>query len=102
MNVRFSKRAEREAARTNTRWRTDRPAAPDLFLDELATAIELLLVSPEMGTPFGTWQGTHLVRRVLLERSNYHLFYAIEADAIVLLSIWGTRRGRGPRLGRGQ
>ena len=55
-----------------------------------------------MGTPFGTWQDTHLVRRVLLERSNYHLFYAIEADTIVLLSIWATRRQRGPRLGRGQ
>jgi len=38
------------------------------------------------------------VRRVLLERSACHLFYGQLDDELIILCVWGARRGRGPKL----
>ena len=101
MKVTLSKRAEREIERIDSRWRVERPAAPELFTDELDAVLDVLPASPEMGKIYGTWHHGELVRRVMLEKSEYHVYYAIEDDELVVITVWGARRGRGPRLGRG-
>lgn len=98
MIVRLSGRAEREMIRIDTRWRSERRSAPDLFRDELNALFDLLATAPEMGVGYGTWQGM-LVRRVLLGKSDYHVYYATDQDTLVIVSVWGARRGSGPRLG---
>jgi hypothetical protein len=94
----LSGRAEREMARVDARWRAERPAAPNLFRDELDELVDVLPSSPNMGKAYGTWHETDVVRRVMLEKTQYHVYYAIDGNSIVILSIWGARRARGPRL----
>jgi hypothetical protein len=39
------------------------------------------------------------VHRLLLEKSNYHVYLARKSeDLIVVVSIWSARRKRGPKL----
>jgi hypothetical protein len=39
------------------------------------------------------------VRYVLLRSTRYHVFYTIDDDGIVILSVWSSVRGTGPDLG---
>jgi hypothetical protein len=38
------------------------------------------------------------VRRVLLPKTQNHVYYAVHDDQIVVLSVWGAPRRRGPKL----
>lgn len=98
MKLRVSSRAQRETDRIDAWWRKNRPAAPTLFLRELVYVVELLLHSPTLGTAYDAEQFDGPVRRVILERSACHLFYAQLGDELVILCVWGARRRRGPKL----
>jgi plasmid stabilization system protein ParE len=98
VKLRFSRRAEREVDRIDERWRAERPSAPTLFVDELASAVSLLRTSPDMGVPNRARRG-QLVRRVLLEATRYHIYYVVDDEGIEVLTVWSALRGRGPRLG---
>jgi plasmid stabilization system protein ParE len=68
--------------------------------EEVAEAFRRLEAFPQMGARVrlrGKWSTT--VRRVLLDRSGYHLYYRVrlEANMIVVLCVWYERR-RAPRL----
>lgn len=68
--------------------------------EEVAEAFRRLEVLPQTGAWVrlsGKWSTT--VRRVILDRSNYHLYYRVrlEARVIVVLCVWHERR-RAPRL----
>jgi hypothetical protein len=41
-----------------------------------------------------------VVRRLLLPKSQQHVYYVIDEalGAVVIYTIWGARRGRGPKL----
>ena len=99
MKIRFSPRARRRVNVVDTWWRENRRGAPTLFADELAEAIERLKVQPTLGTEYEQVAGS-VIRRVLLPKSAQHLYYAVdlENDVIVIHTIWGARRGRGPQL----
>jgi plasmid stabilization system protein ParE len=97
--VRFGLRALRDAERVDAWWRMNRPAAPDLFSDELRQAIALLGSTPSIGTRYDA--PTRLpTLRVLLPESQIHMYYRIESqgDAVTIMALWGARRGRGPAL----
>jgi plasmid stabilization system protein ParE len=98
VKLRVSARAQRETDVTDAWWRKHRPSAPDLFLRELVYVIELLMHAPRLGTPYEAEHFDGPVRRVLLERSERHLFYGQFGDELVILCIWGARRRRGPKL----
>jgi plasmid stabilization system protein ParE len=53
-------------------WIENRPAAPDLFADELGAAIRKLGAVPRVGAPY---EATTLreMRRVLMSRTRYHV-----------------------------
>ena len=79
-------------------WRENRAAAPDLFVDELAVVLALLTALPLVGKryPHPTVPG---VRRLLLRKTRYHLYYCMVAETVLVLSIWSAVRGTGPDLG---
>jgi hypothetical protein len=47
-----------------------------------------------MGAPYAT-EGGFAVRRVILQRTGYHLYFGLKGNDLVILSVWGARRGRG-------
>lgn len=95
MKVELSDEAKAEVARIDAWWRQNRPAAQDLFLDELEQALVALEDAPAIGTRYEPRSG---VRRLLLKRTHYHLYFVEQADRVFVVSVWSTYRGRGPRL----
>lgn len=99
MKIEIGKRARRQVERASSWWEEHRPLAPDLFVDELDAALRQLLSMPSSGVLYPTTKRPRL-RRILLPKTEYHVYFALERDdsVIVIHSVWGARRGRGPRL----
>ena len=99
MKVRATGRAKREIARAALWWSKNRPQAHRLFLDELEAAERHLGTAPISGQIYG-YRKNRLVRRWLLEKTEYHVYFSVnrKAQVIMLHSVWGARRGRGPKL----
>lgn len=95
MKVELSDEARAAVARIDAWWRSNRPAAPGLFLDELAQALNTLEGAPGLGTRYEPKAG---VRRLLLQRTHYHLYFVVEADCVFVVAVWSTYRGGGPQL----
>ena len=90
-------RAKRELARATDWWRTNRLDAPALFLDELTTAFELIARAPHSG---GIIENPVGVRRWLLPRSRFHIYYTTDdrARTVMVRALWHATRGSGPKL----
>ncbi len=58
-----------------------------------------LAETPDLGQVYETAQGK-LIRRLLLRKTEQHVYYFVDDDTntVVIQTIWGARRGRGPRL----
>jgi hypothetical protein len=99
MRVRATGRAKREIARAALWWSKNRPQAPLLFLEELDAAKRHLCTAPLSGQIYG-YRKNRLIRRWLLEKTEYHVYFSVNRNAqvIMLHSVWGARRGRGPKL----
>ncbi len=99
MNFEISKRARRQIERIQAWWLEHRPAARDLFLEELELAEQQLRETPTLGVVY-TQHRTGAVRRVLLPRTHHHLYYRYQPsrDLLTVLAVWGAPRGCGPRL----
>jgi plasmid stabilization system protein ParE len=99
VKVRFSARAQRRVKLVATWWRKNRPSAPTLFDDELDAVIEMLKSPPMLGAEY-QMRGGEMVRRALLKKSAQHVYYSVdEANGVIVIhSVWGARRGRGPKL----
>ncbi|MBI2933720.1 MAG: type II toxin-antitoxin system RelE/ParE family toxin [Planctomycetes bacterium] len=89
--------AARQVRTINGWWRRERPAAPDLFAQEVAAAFALLNGAPLAGRhyPHPTVSD---VRRILLRSSRYHVYYRIHQRDVIILAVWGAVRGTGPEL----
>lgn len=75
-------------------WRENRPSAPGLFGEELASAISLLSSAPEAGKPYS--RGMEGLRRLLLRSTRNHLYYRVKGDDVLVVAIWSSVRGSGP------
>jgi plasmid stabilization system protein ParE len=99
MIVRFTPRALAEARRVRRWWRQHRPAAAEVFDRELNAAVALIQSSPTIGGVYPTASDLGIeIRRLLMARTENHLYYTLHEDALVILSIWGAPRERGPGL----
>jgi plasmid stabilization system protein ParE len=78
-------------------WRANRPSAPDLFDEELASAIAAIGELPLAAAPHATISG-ETVRRVPLRRTRYAVYYYVRTDVVEIVAVWHTSRGGGPRL----
>jgi len=96
VKVRLSEEAQAQARVIDAWWRENRLAAPDLFLTELGNALTVLEEMPTLGTPYEA--GAQRVRRLLLRRTHYHLYFVERTDSLYVLAVWNAFRGRGPRL----
>jgi plasmid stabilization system protein ParE len=38
------------------------------------------------------------VRRVLISRIHYYVYYRVKGDAVQVLAFWHSSRGRGPKI----
>src|SRR5262245_9982576 len=97
MPVRITPEADRQIAAIHAWWIENRPAAPDLFAEELAAGLDLLARMPQAGRRqrHGVVPG---LRRLLLRSSRYHVYYAPVEDAWFVLAVWNAHRGSGPDL----
>ncbi len=81
-------------------WLDNRPKAPGAIRQELERAFSLLTLQPHLGARARS-ERLPGVRRILLSRVQYHLYYRVneEARRVEVLALWHARRGRGPGLG---
>ena len=78
-------------------WQSNRPSAPDLFIEELSAAFDALTSVP-LGGRLVTVRGLTGVRRILLRSTRHHVYYQVRKDTVTVLAIWSAIRGRGPSL----
>jgi plasmid stabilization system protein ParE len=97
LRVVLQRRAIREIQEIDDWWRHNRPAAPELFLTELEATLTVTALMPSLGA---TIRGTRApgLRRMLLPRTRYHLYYRVRGDVLEVLALWHARRGSGPDL----
>jgi len=90
--------ADEHARAIDTWWREHRPAAPDLFLAELARVLGLLASWPTLGVPYAHAAVPGGMRRLAMRSVKCHLYYTVDpARRLVLVrAIWHSSRGRGP------
>ncbi|OGQ26381.1 MAG: hypothetical protein A2138_19765 [Deltaproteobacteria bacterium RBG_16_71_12] len=97
--LRYAKRAVRQIAAAASWWTENRPLAPMMFERELAHALRTI---QESSTVFAELKTTKAkgIRRVLMARSRYHLYWHMIEDGTVveILACWHTSRGRNPPL----
>ena len=93
----FRRGAAKQVEEAHAWWRDNRPAAPLAIREEIERAVGLIAVQPRIGA-----QATNLrlpgVRRLLLSRVGYWLYYREGPDRIDVLAFWHARRDAGPTL----
>jgi plasmid stabilization system protein ParE len=98
LTVAFTARATKQTRRALAWWRENRSAAPDLLEQELRSVLALVAVAPTLGA---IARDTRIkeVRRVLLRRTRYHVYYRVDAalGRLEVLALWHTSR-REPSL----
>lgn len=95
--VRTTRESDDQIRTIDAWWRRSRPAAPELFVNELAGAFELLAIAPLIGRPYrkSPLAGT---RRVVLTGTRYHVYYVPFEHEIRVLAVWHSSRGSDPPL----
>jgi plasmid stabilization system protein ParE len=95
--VRTTPEADAQIRTIDEWWRKNRTAAPNLFVDELAAAFDLLAHTPHIGRLYR--QSPVLdTRRVLLRGTRYHVYYVYRGEDVRVLAVWHAQRGVGPPL----
>lgn len=90
-------RAKREIEKAAEWWAENRLAAPGAVRKDLEDALNILVEQPGVGTKVETGRSPQ-VRRFLLNRISYHLYYRVRRSELEVLSMWHTSRGRGPSV----
>jgi plasmid stabilization system protein ParE len=89
-------RAQRQIDAAINWWLGNRDKAPDAFIEELAETLELIAHNAGAGVPVRTRRAG--VRRILMERVRYYLYYRRLPDDIVeVVFVWHASR-RAPRI----
>jgi plasmid stabilization system protein ParE len=96
--VRYTPEATAHAAEVDLWWKENRTKAPDLFVEELRAAESLLARSPRAGQPHES-EAMPGVRRLLLLKTRFHVYYIIAEKEIVIVAVWSAVRKQGPPLG---
>lgn len=91
--VDISPRAQRQINSAAEWWQRNRNKAPQLFVDELEAAFAILRQSPLAGRA-AKLQKFKSVRRLLLPKTRFFLYYEVRADGHVrIVSLWHQSRG---------
>jgi len=98
VKVELSDEAKQQARKINAWWRGNRDAK-GLFKEELAAAKKALRRDASKLAVYSNEEG-QAVRRLLLTKTSYHLYYVIDEKrgVVRVAAIWGAARGSGPAL----
>ena len=97
MKVELSDRAERELQRI-ARWWREHASSAAVSLDELEHMIEHIETTSMLGVVYEAKAGRTVYRR-LMKKSGCHVYLVCQsAQLVVIVSIWGARRRRGPKF----
>ena len=93
--LRYSALARAEILQAKRQWKAYRPPASRYFTTDFERLRLLLPVVPYMGVEVTSPEGFQ-VRRVVLQRTGYLLFYEVQekAQVVKLLRLWDPRRGQ--------
>ncbi len=98
--LRVAPRAAAQIREAAEWWFANRPKAPHAFEEDLEKAFGLVTSLPQAGqkvrhSRFGG------LRRVLMGRVRYYLYYRLETDKelVKVLALWHASRSGHPRLG---
>lgn len=97
LRVKVSARAAvhiREAAEW---WAKNRPAAPGAIRIDIGNALALLAEQPGVGAAYHGAR-TEVVRRLLVGRIRYFIYYRATQDTLEVLAVWHVSRGKQPVL----
>lgn len=97
MKLRLAPRALSEAKRKKTWWFKNRPAAPNLFEEEFNATVRMIQGTPSLGAIYPS-RFDIVIRRVLMTKTANHVYFTETESEVVILSVWGASRERGPRL----
>lgn len=98
--IRFTRRASRQVDDAGQWWHENRSKAPTALRDELERALQLIGSQPDVGARAQNSKLTG-VRRILLRRVGYHLYYRLldtPSRSIQVVALWHTSRGQDPSL----
>lgn len=96
MRLVLTPRAQREIRRIDHWWRNHREKAPHLFRQEVDDALRLIALLPSVGSAYRGPHGQPL-RRFHMEQTHHHLYYRVEREEVLVLTIWGAVK-REPRF----
>ena len=71
--------AQTQAHKVAAWWREHRPAASDLFDDEIAAVLDRLTEAPKTGAPYRTIRN-RLIRRIVMARTSYNVYFEIQEE----------------------
>ena len=78
-------------------WAANRASVPGAVREDLDSMFSLLMVQPGMGVR-ARRATLKSVRRIMLSRIRYYVYYREYNDAIEVLAFWHTSRGDEPSL----
>ena len=90
-------RARREIERAAAWWSENRPSAPGAIRMDVESVLFIVVRHPGLGQKVETGRPDQ-VRRYLMGKSQYWLYFRVRGDVLEVLSIWATSRGVGPKL----
>ena len=96
-HVLISKDAAAQLEAIRSWWIANRPAAPDLFDRELDAAVAALGKAAQAFALYH-FDADVEIRRLLLPRTRYAVYFSIEVDVVLVVAVWHGSRGIGPPL----
>jgi len=97
MRLRLAPRALSEAKRKKTWWQKNRQSSPDLFEEEFNVIVRSIQSAPGAGAIYPS-RFDIVIRRVLMTKTKNHVYFTATDTEVVILSVWGAARERGPKL----
>lgn len=102
MRVRWLPQARRQYASALRSW-IEWADYPLLLEEETAQALTVLQHTPLAGACYTPPSTEHAsprpeTHRLLLPRTQYYLYYVVDQGEVIILTLWSTRRGKGPAL----
>jgi len=97
LRVKISARAASHVRQAAEWWAENRPAAPGAVRTDLRDALVLLAVQPGIGAAYESAR-TPGVRRLLVGRIRYFIYYRATRDTLEILAVWHVSRGKQPSL----
>ena len=97
LRIRVSPRATLQIQKAAEWWAQNRPAVPGAVRADIGEALALLAQEPGIGSPC---KGTRVVgvRRLLLTRIRYFIYYRTTVESLDVLAVWHVSRGKQPSV----